>query len=153
MPAYPKPVTTKRKKKQSKSERKILEARLDSLVSAIVIMRDKKCVTCGTSDGLTCSHFVQRRKMKLRWDLTNCNCQCSVCNGKHNRYPESYTAWMLRRYGQETVLGLLEAGQINAWKWSVLELRGFDAWLTVEYNRLLALASPEMREWAIRRVR
>ena len=153
MPSCPKPKKpTHKKHKRTQSERVILSERLDALVSAIVIMRDERCVTCGATGGLTCSHFVKRGKSLLTWDLQNCNCQCATCNGKHNRWPEAYTAYMLDHYGPDVLGRLVRDGQINAWKWSVGELREFDLSLTAEYNRLMALARPQVAEWALRRV-
>jgi hypothetical protein len=153
MVACPKPKPSKhRKHKRTQSERVVLGERLDALVSAIFIMRDARCVTCGSTGGLTCSHFVKRGKAKLTFDLQNCNAQCFICNGKHNRWPEAYTHYILTYYGAETLARLTLNGQINAWKWTVPELRGFDASLTAEYERLMVLARPEVREWALRRV-
>lgn len=77
--------------------------KLDTVVSKIVRQRDKYCITCGTTEGLTCSHFIPRGKFGTRWDLFNCNCQCSICNLNHDHDKGPYTAYMLATYGQGVI--------------------------------------------------
>lgn len=79
--------------------RLILQA--DRLTSRYVILRDKFCVTCGTSEGLTNSHLFKRGRIPLRFDLENCNCQCATCNGLHNTDPRPYEQWFIRKFGQK----------------------------------------------------
>jgi hypothetical protein len=73
----------------------------DKLVSEYVRARDKRCVTPSEkcTNVLQCSHLIKRGKMATRFDLINCNAQCSHHNYLHNYEPEHYTNWFLRKYG------------------------------------------------------
>lgn len=102
----PKPVP-KKKKAESLST---ITRRLDTLVSKIVRLRDKRCVTCGKpvefNDkgqpvSLTCSHWRGRKHLSTRWCLKNCNTQCSEENSKHDWDTTIYDAYMLEKYGPE----------------------------------------------------
>jgi hypothetical protein len=86
--------------------RKWLVAELDRLTSLIVRGRDGRCVTCGSSQGLQCSHFYSRRYLAIRFDLRNCNAMCSGCNRRHNTDRKPYERYMLETYGQNVVAEL-----------------------------------------------
>ena len=103
-------------------ERKKLIKQCDDLVSLIVRKRDRYCVTCGTKERLTCSHLIKRGRAATRFNLINCNCQCSSCNFRHNSYPEYYTNWFLIRYNTEEFRVLVKQAS-EPKKWSLLELR------------------------------
>lgn len=138
---FPKPKPTKQKgkpKKRGPTERQYLENQLDSLVSRYVIMRDRGCVTphknCGGN--LTCSHFYPRGKKRVRYDLVNCNCQCSNCNSRHNRYTSYYTEYMLARYGAEKFSELTRLANFEKWEWAVPELRNMVLNITLMVSEL-----------------
>jgi hypothetical protein len=118
------------KERSKKPERKRLEAALDKVVSQIVIARDGRCVTCGTTEGLTCSHLIVRGKRLLRWDLTNCNCMCFSCNFRHNNFPHFYTRWFIKFYGLDIYEQICDMGNVPAWKWNLWELEDMLAKLT-----------------------
>ncbi|MBV8856318.1 MAG: recombination protein NinG [Acidobacteria bacterium] len=80
--------------------RRWLVAELDRLVSLIVRRRDRRCVTCGETRGLECSHFYSRRYLQTRFDLRNCNAMCAPCNRRHNEDPAPYLRFMNERYGE-----------------------------------------------------
>jgi hypothetical protein len=86
--------------------RKWLIQELDRVTSVIVRKRDKKCVTCGSVQGLQCSHFYSRRYLSTRFDLRNCNAMCSACNRRHNRDRRPYERYMLKAYGREVIAEL-----------------------------------------------
>jgi hypothetical protein len=86
--------------------RKWLIAELDRLTSVIVRKRDKRCVTCGSMQGLQCSHFYSRRYLAVRFDLRNCNAMCAGCNRRHNRDRRPYERYMLEAYGPGVVAEL-----------------------------------------------
>src|ERR671939_606211 len=86
--------------------RKWLIAELDRLTSVIVRKRDKRCVTCGSVQGLQCSHFYSRRYLCARFDLRNCNAMCASCNRRHNRDKGPYEHYMLEKYGAGVVAEL-----------------------------------------------
>lgn len=86
--------------------RKWLIAELDRLTSLIVRRRDGRCVTCGSTQGLQCSHFYSRRYLSIRFDLRNCNAMCSSCNRRHNRDRKPYERFMLKAYGAGVIAEL-----------------------------------------------
>ena len=95
-----------------KGSRRWLVAELDTYTAILVRRRDRRCVTCGTTRGLQCSHFHSRRHLATRFDLRNCNAMCPDCNRRHNVDRSPYTDFMLGRYGPEVVeeLGALRDG-------------------------------------------
>lgn len=88
------------------SSRRWLVAELDRYTSLIVRRRDRRCVTCGESRGLQCSHFHSRRYLAIRFDLRNCHAMCAGCNRRHNTDPEPYLKFMNEFYGPEVVAEL-----------------------------------------------
>ena len=86
--------------------RRWLVAELDRLVSLIVRRRDRRCVTCGITRDLQCSHFYSRRYLATRFDLRNCNAMCVDCNRRQNSDPTPYLRFMKELYGPETVAEL-----------------------------------------------
>jgi hypothetical protein len=97
--------------------RKWLVAELDRLTSIIVRRRDGRCVTCGSSQGLQCSHFYSRRYLAIRFDLRNCNAMCGGCNRRHNRDRRPYERYMLKTYGPAVISELhrqrLDLGKVT----------------------------------------
>ena len=83
--------------------RRWLVAELDKHTSIIVRRRDRGCVTCGTAQGLQCSHFYSRRYLSTRFDLRNCNSMCAGCNRRHNRDRRPYERYMRKTYGPAVV--------------------------------------------------
>ena len=88
--------------------RKWLIAELDRLTSLIVRKRDKRCVTCGSAQGLQSSHFYSRRYLSIRFDLRNCNAMCAGCNRRHNRDRLPYERYMRKAYGPAVISELDE---------------------------------------------
>lgn len=90
----------KKKPKIIKQEKlSTITNRLDKLVSQIVRLRDGKCVTCDSTINQQCGHYISRVFVNVRWDLRNCNCQCSACNVSHEQDPVPYTQWIQNIYG------------------------------------------------------
>lgn len=116
----------------SASRRKKLINQLDEVVSKIVRLREPYCVTCGTTENLTCSHLITRNKKSIRWNLDNCHCQCKSCNFRHEYYPEIYTEWWLNKYDQEKYSELIKMGNVTK-KWTLEELEA----LLKFYQKLL----------------
>ena len=77
----------------------LLDKKLDQLCTTIVILRDRKCVTCPSSYGLGNGHFIRRGIKFFRWDLDNCHCQCNICNNIHEVDDTVYRVWMINTYG------------------------------------------------------
>lgn len=90
---------------------KSLKKKADVLMSLYIRKRDKRCVLCGTTLKLQCGHLISRRKNSVRWDDVNCNCQCWGCNLRHNQWPEYYTNWFIKEYGQSMYEDLVDRSQ------------------------------------------
>ena len=92
----------KKQKVHRKITRKGLVRALDKLVSQIVILRDKKCVVCGSTNKLGCGHLFTRTYYSTRWDLQNCHAQCRNCNFRHEHDPYPYTEYYLNKFGKQS---------------------------------------------------
>lgn len=136
------PVTPAPKPKKGKSTRKPLrkelEKKLWKLTADYVKLRDGCCVTCGATEGLTISHWIKAGKQIVRYDLENCNCQCSACNNAHNYYTYHYDNYMLRHYGEAVLLKLTELAKVNKWKWSYNELADMIVAMQERLDNLIA---------------
>lgn len=108
----PKPVRRmkSRKPKKKPTPRMVLEKRADTLVREIILDRDGYCVCPapekGHSNIMQCGHLITRGKESVKWDLWNCNVQCSFCNGRHEHYWSYYDDWFLREFGEAQRLRL-----------------------------------------------
>jgi hypothetical protein len=91
---------------REEGSRKWLIAELDKYTSIIVRRRDGRCVTCGSAQGLQCSHFYSRRYFSTRFDLRNCNAMCAGCNRRHNRDRRPYERYMRKVYGPAVIAEL-----------------------------------------------
>lgn len=81
----------------------------DRKFSAFVIGRDKKCLKCGSTRELTCSHFFRRGHSATRFSPTNCITLCIWCHGEwEDEKDGAYGAFMVTRLG-ETGFAALEA--------------------------------------------
>jgi hypothetical protein len=72
---------------------------LDTVVSKIVRLRDKRCVTCGSTDDPQAGHFESRKHFAIRWDLSNVHQQCSECNCYLNGNMVLYYKFIQLQYG------------------------------------------------------
>lgn len=82
-----------------KPTRKVLVKKLDKVFSEFIRNRDKRCVQCGKTEGLTNGHLITRAKYSVRWNELNCHCQCRGCNYLHEFQSHLYTNWFLKNYG------------------------------------------------------
>jgi hypothetical protein len=96
------------RKPPERGSRRWLIAELDRLTSIIVRRRDRRCVTCGSSRSLQCSHFYSRRYLAIRFNLINCNAMCRNCNLRHNSDPFPYVRFMQEHYGEDAISQLHE---------------------------------------------
>lgn len=78
-----------RVKKAKKSDRQKLIAKLDTIFSEFIRLRDCdhqgicKCITCGEFDHwrkVDAGHFITRDNMATRWEEENVHAQCQSCN-------------------------------------------------------------------------
>lgn len=60
--------------------------------------RDKRCVTCGSTNGLQAGHFWHNC---LDFDEININAQCSQCNHYMSGNLAPYSVYLIRKYGKE----------------------------------------------------
>ena len=86
---------------RDRTTRKGWVRRLDHIVTEIVRLRDKKCVTCGAVGNLDCGHLFSRVAYSTRWDLINCHAQCKSCNFRHEYDSYKYTIFFMETYGQK----------------------------------------------------
>lgn len=123
----PKPVKAlKRKTRKKKTNRQTLEKQADLLIRDIVLKRDQFCVCPapknGHTDVLQCGHLITRGRGSVKYDLRNCNAQCSGCNARHEHFAEIYTVWFIREFSVETYQTLVENSEAVK-KLSVEELQ------------------------------
>jgi hypothetical protein len=76
-------------KKPKKTDRQRLIAKLDTVFSEYIRLRDSdqngicKCITCGEYKHwreIDCGHFISRDHHGVRWEEENCHAQCQSCN-------------------------------------------------------------------------
>lgn len=87
-----------------------LKKKADAVFSQFIRIRDKgKCYTCGLQKHwkeMQNGHFVPRQYLSLRYDETNCHCQCYACNMLYNGQPSAYAKRLEEDYGVGTVARL-----------------------------------------------
>ena len=127
-------IETLKKPTNTGLERRKMIKYLDDLVSKIVRLRDKRCVTCGSVDNATCSHLFKRGDSILRFDLINCNQQCVECNGKHEHTREPYERWWKDRYG-ENLYNQYKGYSYVVYRWKLYELKEKKQTLLEIYKR------------------
>ncbi|HUS49215.1 MAG TPA: recombination protein NinG [Candidatus Paceibacterota bacterium] len=118
-------------------DRKKLIRILDSLVKEYVILRDKCCVVCGEADKkiLASGHYFSRYHLATRFDLKNNNCQCHVCNARHEEDIKPYKFYMIGKYGK----AFLEELEIKKNKITIVktwELETLRDYLKIEIEEL-----------------
>lgn len=94
---------TAKPKKPSKTQ---MRNRCDSLFSKIIRLRDGRCVTCGTTEGLQCSHNVSRRYLIVRYDLDNAVTHCVRCHLFYTHNPLEHRKWIESYIGAERLAEL-----------------------------------------------
>jgi hypothetical protein len=62
----------------------------DKAFAKYIVARDKRCVTCGATGPLDCSHVFRRGHYSTRWNPSNAYAQCRKCHFKHHNVTESY---------------------------------------------------------------
>lgn len=126
-----------KKPKKKQTERKTVSKRLDVLTSLIVRHRDLNlgCICCGKKFDKPigyidwqCGHWFNRGVAVLRYDLRNCNGQCSSCNRKMKYGDtatfEKYRAGLIDKIGIDEFNNLSELAKNNKFKkFTINELR------------------------------
>jgi len=113
------------------TQRQKTEKKLDDIVRDIIKKRDEKrgCITCGQNCALTTGHFMKRRHLATRWNLTNVNGQCWECNSKDDW--EEYKAAMITKYGEPVTESIISLAR--------LDIRFTTAELEEKYERLKSI--------------
>jgi 5-methylcytosine-specific restriction endonuclease McrA len=96
------------------TERQRLIKKLDDRIRDIVRERDQECITCGirlTPANRTAGHFIHRRHLGTRWDVSNVWGQCSDCNIQDN--DERFTLALRNKCNEKFVSDLITAGHRN----------------------------------------
>lgn len=82
-----------------KLSRKGWVRKLDKITSLIVVRRDRKCFTCGSTQNLQCGHLFTRSLYAVRWNLLNCHAQCRGCNFRHEFDATIYNLKFIDKFG------------------------------------------------------
>ena len=103
-------------KKQQVGRKPKKHATLDKWFSRFIRLRDSdengvfQCISCGkykNFDKMDAGHFINRRKMSVRWSESNVNGQCSHCNRFNEGQQAQYERGVNKKYG--FTLGILWA--------------------------------------------
>lgn len=97
----------------------------DDEFSKWIRARDKKCISCGRTTNLTCSHFWRRVNSSVRYDPENCDTLCWMpCHITWEKEKQGkYMAFKLKQLGQEKYSFLmLKAHKIVKRDEAILEL-------------------------------
>lgn len=115
-------------KKRSKAKTKTLselKKEFDRVFSIYIRLRDKGvCFTCGDKKYWKYQqngHYVSRTHMSLRYDETNCNCQCMSCNVFRHGNMDVYAINLIKKYGQDVLIRLNKMKN-TVRKWSTVEM-------------------------------
>lgn len=115
----PEKVVKEKRRYKRKTERQLLEVKLDHVIREIILDRDLKCVqpikTIGGHRGArTSGHLISRTRESVRWDLYNVHEQCGGHNILHEYQPEKFTSWFLEMFGVEQYSRLVhDADQVG----------------------------------------
>jgi hypothetical protein len=96
--------------KGTPSERKKLHDKAWRIQRKIVILRDKMCITCGSTHLLQAGHFLHNC---LDFDLRNINAQCKRCNYFLNGKLGEYRGYLENKYGKDIVAELKIAKKLE----------------------------------------
>lgn len=73
----------------------------DNQFSKYIRYRDEKCLRCGTTYNLTCSHYWRRGFSSVRYDPENCIALCGICHALwENTKNHEYKAFMVSLLGK-----------------------------------------------------
>jgi len=93
---------------------KQLRKRLDVEFNAYIRERDGKCILCGSTKKLQCSHFYGKQaRPATRWNVTNAYAMCASCHFKHHHGTEAdYAIKLFTIYGLKHMLKLQKQSQL-----------------------------------------
>lgn len=84
------------------SKRKTLVAKLDTLFSLFIRLRDKTlgvvcCPLCGGNGTMQCFHFITRSKHSVRWNPLNAIAACAGCNIRYE-HDQEFVEYVINHY-------------------------------------------------------
>jgi hypothetical protein len=103
-------------KKPKKTDRQRLIAKLDTIFSEWIRLRDSdqngicKCITCGEYKHfreMDAGHFISREHMGCRWEEENCHAQCQSCNRFKSGKQFEHSLAVDKKHGPGTASKLL----------------------------------------------
>ena len=81
----------------------------DDLFSLIIKARDKRCRKCGSTQNLTCAHFITCGRFSIRFDERNSLCLCWYgCHLPLTNDPAAHKKFFLEQLGQDVVDELIQ---------------------------------------------
>lgn len=100
------------KRTQSDIQKQVRES--DSKFSKFIINRDKKCLRCGSTSMLTCSHFHGRANFSTRYEPLNCITLCLDCHYIwESKKTTDYLYFMMGYLGNEQFFILERISKMN----------------------------------------
>ena len=95
----------------------------DSRFSKFIINRDKKCLRCGSTQMLTCSHFHGRANYATRFEPLNCVTFCISCHDIfESKKSGAYMDWMIDWLGEDEFFVLDKISKMRITKADSLKL-------------------------------
>lgn len=111
------------KKTLNDEQKKIAEA--DSKFSKQIILRDGKCLRCGSTSFLSCSHFHKREIFSTRYDPHNC---ITLCIEDHQEWESKkntdYKDFMISLLGIEGFNNLEQRSRLVVAPFEAIEAYG-----------------------------
>ena len=85
-----------------KAKNKLTKVKVQKVFNASIVHRDERCVICGKTDNLQCSHFYPTKANQgIRFHPDNAHTMCAGCHiDHHQRDPLFYSRWMARHNNQ-----------------------------------------------------
>ena len=94
------------RKKKSLKRKPTSVKKADTLFSKYIRERDGKCVRCGKTEYLQCSHFWPRAISATRFDPENCDTLCYGCH-----YGDRYHGWEYSKQGEYRTFKINQLGE------------------------------------------
>jgi hypothetical protein len=91
---------------QKKKLKKTNVKKADAAFSKWIRERDGKCVRCGKTEHLQCSHFWPRAASRTRFDPENCDTLCYGCH-----YGDRYHGWEYSKQGEYRDFKIKQLGE------------------------------------------
>lgn len=104
-----------KKKRKKLPSIKRLRNKLDALFNKYVRERDGKCIVCGSTEKLCCSHFYGKcARPATRWDTDNAYAMCSACHYRHHHGTEAdYAVILFGKYGESFMVDLMNKSLVQ----------------------------------------